>query len=671
MCGIAGIINLQGSPISSVAPLLNMTARMAHRGPDDEGYLLVEPGGILISAYGEDSSLPQNGEASYIPGFPKKHIHSFLTEKFTVALGHRRLSIVDLSPYGHQPMTTPDQRYWITYNGEIYNFQEIAKTLESEGVCFHSSTDTEVILHSYVRWGPACLERFNGMFAFAIWDNKEQILFCARDRIGIKPFYYTIVDGQFIFASDIKTIIASGLYTPEPDPEGLYLAMAFGIAPRPKTAFKDIKALEQAHWMCLHIGSGKIEKHRYWRIPVGTQDHRMSELDATELLEEQLTLAIKYRLVADVPVGTFMSGGIDSTTISAIASKLHPGIKAFTLAYEDNAPELDEVEQARATATMHPMQHIVATVKPENTLKYLHEWVNGYEEPFYHLASNFVISKVVKDNGITVILNGLGGDELFAGYSYYRWACYYDLFKCLSFLGCFMRPLLKLFPDRRSYKIMQLFKVSSLDRLHTALFLKTTDEELHRLFNVAEIKDMDTINYLHQLYIREDIHFEDPVEAFSYMDIMNYIGNHHVHRVDQFTMAHSIEGRFPFLDHHLVEASFNIPSKYKLRGKIQKYILRKIAKKYIAPECLSMKKKGFGLPLKQWMQGPLSGLVRKTLKRLQERDLINGYYIEERLSEYKTGNYNVAHTWHLVMLELWFERFIEGGMATNGVCLCE
>ena len=207
--------------------------------------------------------------------------------------------------------------------------------------------------------------------------------------------------------------------------------------------------------------------------------------------------------------------------------------------------------------------------------------------------------------------------------------------------------------------MLKLFHASTPDRLHTALFVRTLDSDLHRLFDVPELKEFNTIDYLHDLYVKKSLHFEDAIEAMSYMDIVNYIGNHFVHRVDQFTMAYSIEGRFPFLDHNLVEAAFKIPSQYKLRDKIHKYVLRKVAAKYIAPECLAMKKKGFGLPLEQWMQGPLSSLVKEKLGLLKQRDIFDSDYVNNCLNRYESGNYYVTHTWHLAMLEMWFERFID------------
>lgn len=652
MCGIAGIINLQGENSPQAQPVQKMTQRMTHRGPDDEGYLLVDSGGGYTTYYGDDT--PLNDPASYmINGFPKEHIQSAYNGTSQVALGHRRLSIVDLSPHGHQPLCTPDKRYWIVFNGEIYNYQDIASDLKADGISLHGHSDTEVLLHAYVRWGERCLERFNGDFAFAIWDNKERYIFCARDRIGIKPFYYTIQNNQLIFASDIKTIIASGLYMPEVDPEGLYFAMAFGMAPRPLTAFKGIHALEQGHWMRIHI-DGRTEKKRYWGIPVGTQERRMSETDAVELVDAELTQAVKLRLHADVAVGTFMSGGVDSTTISAIASRLHPGIKAFTLAYENTAPELDEVAQAEATARMNPMDHVIHRVNPNDSLTDLDSWIAGYEEPFQGLAANHVIAKLVKENDVTVVLNGLGGDELFAGYRYYRRAKLWPLISAFAPAIGLVSP----FAGGGAARFSAIAALDSPDQLHTMLFQQTPDSELHQLFNHPDLVDMNTPERLQKQYA-DGVVFDDPVEAMSYMDLMNYVGNHHVHRLDQFTMAHSIEGRFPLLDHKLVEAAFRIPSKWKIRGGSQKYVLRQVAEKYIDPSCLAMNKKGFGLPLKQWMQGPLRPLVQAKIEMLKQRSLIHADTVTRWFDEYQKDRLPATRIWHLVALELWFERFID------------
>ena len=658
MCGIAGIISLSANQLRGTGAVEKMAKQMIHRGPDDEGYLVAwkQKNKLPLIFSGSDTSPLGNHS---IPYYPKDNISGADDIHAHLFFAHRRLAIQDLSPYGHQPMSSHNGRYWIIYNGEIYNFKDIASELKKARIILHGHSDTEVLINAYATWGEKCLDKFNGMFAFAIWDDKEKTLFCARDRIGIKPFYYTIQNNQFIFASDIKTIIASRLYTPTADLEGLYHAMSFGIAPRPLTAFKDVFALEQSHWLKIDQ-EGHITKQRYWKLPVGTQDMTMTEPEAVELLENHLQASVTRRLVADVQVGTFMSGGIDSTTISAIASEQHPGIKAFTLAFEQYASELDELSQAQATAAMHPMEHIVEKVKPEVVLRDLHEMILGYEEPFYNLAANYVISRMVAKNGIKVILNGLGGDELFAGYGHYRWISRWHLLRKLS-------PLIKLttpFLGQRGQKLDTLMRANSADCLHTALFSQTTEKNKQSLFTDSSVQDFNSIEYLHKLYVGEDIAFSDDLEAFSYMDIMNYIGNHHVHRVDQFTMRFSIEGRFPFLDHELIEAAFRIPSKYKIKGKLQKYVLRQVAQKYIHPSCLSMKKKGFGLPLKQWMQGSLKSVVENKWEKLKERNIFIPEELNKRYEQYQLGKRNFTEIWQLVAVEMWFESFMDAYQST-------
>jgi asparagine synthase (glutamine-hydrolysing) len=518
MCGIAGIYSFNYKNERQLPHIIAMTRAMKHRGPDDEGYILLDGNNRIHNLIGNDSpAIVINKFPDAKVAEPTLHITS------SMVLGHRRLSIQDLSAAGHQPMQDSSGRYWIVFNGEIYNFKEIRSQLKRIGHQFITNSDTEVILAAYSQWKENCLLRFNGDFAFALWDRNDGTLFCARDRIGIKPFYYNLTEKAFTFASDIKTLIASGLYKPEPDAQGLYLAMAFGIAPRPITAFKGILALEQAHWMRLHP-DGRLEKHRYWQVPFGTQEHKMKEADAVELLEDELKRAVGRRLLADVPIGTFMSGGIDSTTISALAAQQHPGIKAFTLGFQKDAPELDEVSEAQATARMHPMRHIIEYIDSGEVLTDLSKWMLGYEEPFYGLAANYVITKTVKKHGISVVLNGLGGDELFAGYSYYK----YHQIPRMPWLGSLYTNIQDLIPSQKVANIMELLSAQTPDRLHTILFRHLEDKLLRQLFSPSFGVQFDTLEIIHNLYAK-DLKFVDTIEALSYMDLMNCIGNHHVH----------------------------------------------------------------------------------------------------------------------------------------------
>ncbi|WP_367606879.1 asparagine synthase (glutamine-hydrolyzing) [Legionella sp. W05-934-2] len=632
MCGIAGIYNLSGSPFSGLNNTRMMAKKMTHRGPNGSGYFI---------------GYKQQKKGQYLSDSDTK----FDDSPADLFLAHTRLSIIDLSNAASQPMSCDNQRYWITYNGELFNYREIAAELNQLGVHFSSDSDTEVLLKAYCHWGPKALDKFNGMFAFAIWDEKEKTLFCARDRVGIKPFYYTIQNQKFIFASDIKTIIASNEYHPEINIEGLYHALSYGVAPRPMTCFQGIQALPQGHWMLIKP-NGSMQLQRYWQVPVGTQDHSMTEQHAAELLEDVLKKSVNRMLVSDVPLGTFMSGGVDSTLISAMAAELHPGIKAFTLGYEDYANDYDEIPQARATAALHPLEHIVETIKMDSILENIDDNIRNYEEPFYSLSPNYLISKIVAKNNLTVVLNGLGGDELFAGYRHFRWANRAPIFKLAA-------PFAKPLKGKKEFfaRISEFSQASSPDKYHSLLFTIMSENMKQQMFNSPIVKEYNTFDTLHKLYVGDGIRFEDSIEAMSYMDLVHYIGNHHVYRVDQFTMLFSLEGRFPFLDHEVIEAAFRIPSKFKIKQGQQKYILREVAKKYIAPECLSMKKKGFSLPMSFWLKNELANYSQSQLKKLAHHPLFSSQAVNTIWPRFMAGELDSRHVWQFVSVQAWLDMF--------------
>ncbi|MCR4318635.1 MAG: asparagine synthase (glutamine-hydrolyzing) [Planctomycetes bacterium] len=653
MCGIAGIFNFGRREENDALAIARMTLRIRHRGPDDEGYLLFDSRGGYRSFRGKDTIDPDSLDTG-ITVVPTSDISSGGDFGSMLAFGHRRLSIVDLSPTGHQPMCSQDKRYFVVYNGEIYNFREIALELSKSGAEFHGTSDTEVLLNAYAKWKEQCVLRFNGMFAFAIWDNVERTLFCARDRVGIKPFYYLDDGSRFVFASEIKSIIASGLYKPEPDFDGLRLSLAFGHSARPGTSFRGIRSLEQAHYM-FATPDGVKAPSRYWSIPTNVQDHSLSEKDCVELLEEKLIESVKRRLVADVPVGTFMSGGVDSTTVSAVAAKLHPRIKAFTLAFTGLAPEFDELPEAIATARMCNIDHVIWQVDPEKSLSRMQDWIDSYEEPYYGLSPNLIISKLVMENDVKVVLSGLGGDELFAGYGWYNWIRprrYARMFRPLTSLYFHLK--------RPKYdKLAAFSRITDPADAHTFLYSRFSDGDLDSIFSEDAGVTFSVVERVHDLYCKNRTYADD-VDAMNYMDMINYIGNHHVHRADLQTMFHSIECRFPMLDHELVEAAFRIPSKFKLKGKTQKYVLRKVASKYVAPECLAMKKKGFSLPLHRWIRNELKDLVREKMTALMQRPFVRAKTIERYYESYKENKVSPEIMWSLITLEMWYERFIEG-----------
>jgi len=641
MCGIAGIISFKGAK-NQVIALKNMVNSLQNRGPDDEGFLLFKD---KPTPYYGDKSAKTNHKSS-LNYTPTKHIDSAQNIKSNLAFGFKRLSIIDLSFDAHQPMCDVNQRYWIVFNGEIYNYLDIKKKLKALNYQFYTNSDTEVVLKAYMHWGEKALQKFNGMFAFAIFDTLTKNIFMARDRIGIKPLYFYKNDDVFIFGSTIKSIIDSKLYKPEINWEGLWQNFTFAMAQRPNTCFLNIKGLEPSHYINLNITTGTFTKTKYWQIPTNTQDLGLSEKKATDLLEEALFKSIKYRLKADVEVGTFMSGGIDSTTISAIASKIQPNIKAFTLGFKNKYADYNEINQAKETANINSLNHIIHYENPNTILNNIDTIITGYEEPYHHLPANYVLSKAVAQHDIKVVLNGLGGDELFAGYHFYTKLKKWHLLKRFN-------KVLNILPNNVNLRInvaKQLVSYPNMTQYYTHFRSTFNDSDNKKLFNNYEFNSLHTLEDLYP----NKYNFTDDIEALSYYDLKSYIGNHQTRTVDQFTMNFSIEGRFPFLDHELIALAFKIPSKYKIKNGIQKYILKEIAKKYIAPSCFKMQKKGFGLPLEYWYKNELKEFISENISNLKNRNLFNNQEID-----LVHNAKNVRKIWHLVMTEQWLQKFFD------------
>lgn len=649
MCGIAGILSLDNRARRIVGNVMRMNACMAHRGPDDEGYIIAFADQRPVEALAGDDTPTSNRRYAFLPD---EHVKTTEERECILALSHRRLSIIDVTISGHQPMCTPDRRYWIIYNGAIYNFSDIRHELTQNGVNFVGNSDTEVLLCAYQQWGIQALQRFNGMFAFAVWDDKEKRLFLARDRIGIKPLYYTLQHGLFLFASDIKTLIASRIYKPAVDVEGLYHAMSLGVAPRPMTAFADVLSLEPGYWMGIRPG-GSISKEQYWQYPVGRQDNSLTEEACSELLDYHLHKSVKRRLLADVPIGTFMSGGLDSTTVSAIASMYHPGIMAFTLGFTPQRDEYDELEQAQAAASLMSVTHMIEKVSVDSVFAVLNDLVECHEEPYHSLSPTYLVAKFAKANGVKVVLSGLGGDELLAGYGRYRRIGSWRLLRPLAPFASLAHPF-----SSKWCKILEVLAAENPVQLYVALFSSMSERAKKRLFRSSLAKGLDTASKLTELYIENGFSCEDPIEMFSYMDMRHYIGNHHVYRTDQFTMRFSLESRFPLLDHELVEAMFTVPSRFKLKNGTGKYLLHKVADKYVHQENLRMGKKGFRLPLKFYMKGLLRPFVKEKIEKLQQRDIFDPHVIQEYYEGYLSGTQAFDEIWQLVSVEMWMDKFI-------------
>lgn len=624
MCGIAGILSLNTEGIS-VENLYKMTSSMVNRGPDDEGYFLYDT--TFKTCSGNDTIVKNT-----------PHILEHRNTKFKVGFGFRQLKIIDLSNASHQPMSDTGKNYWIVFNGEIYNFLEIRKELESLNYKFHSNSDTEVLLNSYIQWGENCLQKLNGMFAFAIFDKNKNEVFIARDRIGIKPLHYYFNGKVFVFGSTINSIISSELFEAKIDYEGLWQNFKFSMAQRPKTCIENIKGLKPGHFIKVNLNSNKIQQKQYWEIPVGTQDHSLSEKKAASLLEESLYDAVQYRMKADVELGSFMSGGIDSTTISVLASKFNPNIKTLTLGFSEFS-QYNEIKEAKETAVLNNLTHIVSSVKAEDVLKNVPLTTIAYEEPYYHLAANFEISKLAAENNLKVVLNGLGGDELFGGYDVYHKLKYWNTLKS-------NKNLLKILPNfhKKINKIKQLSTYKEIAEFYSHYYTNYTDQDLNRLFVQ---KSFNTTNCLEETY-KPNISFEDSFEAISFYNLKSYIGNHQMRSSDAATMYHSIEGRFPLLDHNFIKTAYQIPTKYKITNGEQKAILKQVAKKHIAPSCFKMNKKGLRLPLEHWINNELKQFVFDNINDLKKRNIFNNNEIERIVINNETHK-----IWQLVSTQMW------------------
>jgi len=639
MCGIAGVINFNTSK-NYKENIVAMANAMDSRGPDDEGYLFYAQNNIAIFGGNSTGSLATN----YSNYFPHQHITTY-NKPAQIAFAHKRLSIIDLSKDGHQPMASSCGNFWITFNGEIYNFKEIRTVLSKKNYHFTTQTDTEVLIAAYQEWGEDCVQHFNGMFAFAILDVVKNQVFIARDRLGIKPFYYYENRGEFVFASSIKAIQDSGLYKTEINYEGLWQNFTYNIAQRPNTCFQNIVALEPGHFLTINLKEKTILNKEYWQIPCGQQDENMTLSQAKNLLEEELHQSIQYRLIADVELGTFMSGGIDSSIISSIAAQINPKVKAYTLAPIGNK-EIDESNEAAIIAQKNNINHFVIHTDVESILNNMPEVVLGYEEPYHHLPVNYLIAKHVAQDGIKVALSGLGADELFAGYHFYsRVEEWLKLQKAQSLTSFIPKGL-----SAKSDKLKAIAKVQTISQFYT----------LHNsFFSEAELNEIFKNNYhqddlLKELYQTKGLNFTDNIEALSFFNLKSYIGNHQLRTLDQFTMQNSLEGRFPFLDHNVVELAFKIPTHLKLRNKEGKFLLKEIAQKYIPQDILKMPKKGFTLPLDTWVKGKLKDTVSENISKLEQRQIFNAAGLK---SIQKKGK--AIQLWQLNMTELWLQMFID------------
>ena len=627
MCGIVGIANTN-SQNTSREILERMNRCIVHRGPDDDGF--------------------------------------YTSGKINLAM--RRLSIIDIS-HGKQPIHNHDKTKWIVFNGEIYNFQKLRQDLIEKGDIFYTNSDTEVIIHLYERYGADCVNYLRGMFAFAIWDETEEILFIARDRVGKKPLLYShLPNGDLVFGSEFRSLLAHPEVTREVDFEAINHYLSFICVPAPLTAFKKIRKLEPGH--TLFWKNGEIKMKRYW-LPDFSKKIKISEDEAIEETTRILRESVKLRLISEVPLGAFLSGGVDSSLVVALMAQESPNpVKTFSIGFEEQ--DFSELKYARKVAEYVGAEYNEFVVKPD-AFEVLPKLVEHYGEPYADSSAipTYYVSKETS-NFVTVALNGDGGDESFAGYERYaamKIAQLYNRFpklarKLLVETPINLMPISEIkrsrFRDaKRFLQAANLPKTERYFRWTTAFDHQTKIEICTEKF-LQSVSNESSESILEEWFQKSN--GAGILDATLLTDQMTYLPNDLLVKVDIASMANSLEARSPLLDHEVIEFAASLPASIKMKGFQTKSLLKKVAARLVPKEVIYRRKMGFGMPLNHWLRGEMKDFLREIL--LSEKSLKRGIikpemlkrYVEEHISAQSD---HVHQLWTLLMLELWFQKFID------------
>jgi asparagine synthase (glutamine-hydrolysing) len=622
MCGIVGIFDLRGRRDVSPALLTRMNESQHHRGPD-ECALHVEPG---------------------------------------LGFGHKRLSIIAVAT-GQQPLFNEDGSVVVIFNGEIYNYQSLIPELTALGHVFRTPSDTEVIVHAWETWGPACVERFRGMFAFALWDRNQQTLFLARDRLGVKPLHYALLpDGTVIFGSELKSLLAHDGLAREIDPCAVEDYFALGYIPEPRTIFRGARKLPPAHTLTLRRGAPVAEPVEYWD-PRFTLDSQLTAVDAMGELATRLEESVRLRMIAEVPLGAFLSGGVDSSAVVAAMAAVSPEpINTCSIAFAD--PAYDESRYALQVAERYHTRHHVDRVESDD-FDLIDELARLYDEPFADSSAipTYRVCQLARRH-VTVALSGDGGDENFGGYRRYRMHLTEERMRRSLPLSV-RRPLFGLlgqvYPKAdwapRVLRAKSTFEALGRDSVaayfHGVSILR--DGMRRRLFTPAfraQLGGYSAVETFHRHAAR--LETDDPLALVQYLDLKTYLVGDINTKVDRASMAHSLEVREPLLDHPLVDWLGTLPSSFKVQGREGKWLLKKAMEPRLPNEVLYRPKMGFAVPLAQWFRGPLRERVRDAL--LGERLAATGYfdqaYLRELLDEHQSGRRDYsAPLWTLLMFD--------------------
>jgi len=583
-----------------------------------------------------------------------------------VALGFRRLAILDLTPQGHQPMVSADGRVALVFNGEIYDFQALRKELEDK-YSFRSTTDTEVLLHGYREWGiEGLLKRIHGMFAFALWDSDAGELYLARDCVGKKPLYYSL-DGGFMFSSTLPALLALRNGTPQVDPAALDLFLTYMSVPQPFTIFQGIYKLPPAHFAT--YGAQGLRVKRYWDLSFAKKEHR-TEGDWLEAVDAELRQAVRRRLVSDVPVGALLSGGVDSSlVVSMMAQESRRRVTTVTCGFREEA--FNEMPYASLVARRWETEHHEFVLEPQAS-SILPELVWHFGEPFADpsLLPTYYVARAAKQH-MTVVLNGDGGDELFGGYARPVVARAAEIYRAL--VPAMVRsqvapPVLEglrriMGPQSALRKAALLVEAGRQSPREAFTYARGFANMRLDLYTPAFLRQLGTDPHQHYRDAWDRADGANDVDRSLYGDLVTYLPDQLLVKMDVTTMAHSVEARSPLLDRSLVEMAARIPASLKIKGFRTKYLLKRLAERYVPKEVLYRPKRGFNMPLAEWMRGTLGSLVTDVLQSPEAigRGFFNVATVQRLLSEHQSGRADHAdRLWTLLVLEVWFRLFVDG-----------
>ena len=619
MCGIVGIAAC--GKVVQPEILRQATASLAHRGPDDSDCVVLRM----------QHSLP-----------------------IEVGLGHRRLAILDLSPLGRQPMHDPETGNWIVFNGEIYNFRELRTELELAGCKFRSKSDTEVLLKAYAVWGKECLSRLRGIFAFAIWDARANALFLARDPIGVKPLYYSEQGGNFLFASEIRTLLGTGLVSRKLDAAGLFTFLSFGSVYEPQTAIEGILALQAGNYLTWQ--GGRITIRRYWTPPTISQTET---INVEEQIAQAIDESVRMQTVSDVPVGVFLSGGIDSSAITAVLSRTQTPV-TFSVAFREQG--YNECEASRLIARRFKTDHHEILCSAEEGLGYAQQTISAMDQPTIDGLNTYVICRKAKEAGIRVVLSGLGGDEMFGGYNSFR-----SVPRMEQFSRCWNRmPAVREIADlilrgnARSDSHRKLHAlISENGNLIHPYFLSRA------LFTPACVRQLlcgGHCSLSAQASLRQTLVETAPMDAInrvSYLESRCYMINTLLRDADVMSMAHGLELRVPLIDNQLADLLFSIPGRQKINGTVPKPLLVGAVKAELPHEIIHRRKQGFTFPFEHWLRNQMRDEVESSFSARNDSPLWAAIDRRAALNvwkDFQNGRTSWSRPWSLHVLQRWCEK---------------